>query len=310
MTFQVERRANLSYEEFAERYMWANTPVIVTDAIHRWRALSRWSPQFFQIEYGDMQFSVDDSDGQSERSQFTMAQFIDAVLTSTNENPAPYFRNRVLSDEFPALQHDIEPLPKYVFPNWLLDYYFVGSVRKTFNRGAAIELYIGGRGGFFPMLHYDGAASHAFLMQISGRKQFTLYSPDQEPLLYPSKNKQNISMINSIVKPDLERFPLFAKAVPTIFVLEPGETVFIPSRWWHTTYLLTPCITISINVVNESNWKAVVAYGATRTGNGLVGVAARLYLTAGGTWRIWRDRNVTWRHAAPSTNPSRRTVPI
>jgi len=34
MKSEIERRANLSYAEFAESYMCANKPVIVTDAIH------------------------------------------------------------------------------------------------------------------------------------------------------------------------------------------------------------------------------------------------------------------------------------
>ena len=40
----IERRQRLSYEEFEEAYMFANKPVIVTDAIRQWKALSRWTP--------------------------------------------------------------------------------------------------------------------------------------------------------------------------------------------------------------------------------------------------------------------------
>jgi hypothetical protein len=32
--------------------------------------------------------------------------------------------------------------------------------------------------------------------------------------------------------PDLEKFPDFLKAIPIEFVLEEGETVFIPRKWW------------------------------------------------------------------------------
>jgi hypothetical protein len=289
MECEIEYRSNLSYAEFVERYMLPHKPVVITDAIQKWKALSRWSPEFFKTEFGDMQFTIETGFGKQGKTDFTMAQFIDAVLSSTEEHPAPYFRNRVLADEFPTLQQDIEPLPEYFFPNWLPDRYLVKAVRQVFNRGAAIELYIGGRGGSFPVLHYDGAASHAFLMQIYGRKQFILYPPEQEPFLYPSKDKQNISTINSIEKPDLDRFPLFAKAVPTTFVLEPGATVFIPTRWWHTTCMLTPCITVSVNTVNQSNWQALIDYGITKQRNPLMAFAIRWYLTRAGMWRTWRD---------------------
>lgn len=101
------------------------------------------------MEFGDMQFTIEDGYVKSEKTEFTMARFIDCVLASTNENPAPYFRNKVLSDEFPTLQQEIEPLPEYFLPNWLPDYCLVKSVRQTFNRGAAIELYIGEKRQFF-----------------------------------------------------------------------------------------------------------------------------------------------------------------
>lgn len=270
---------------------------MVTDAIHQWKALSRWTPELFKTEFGEMKFAIPDHErGQAQYQEkggveYTMAQFIDRVLESTDQNPAPYFRNRVLHDLFPPLGQDIEPLPAYFQPNWLPERYLVKQVGEMLNRGAAIELYIGGKGGTFPVLHYDGAATHAFLMQIYGRKRFILYPPDQAAYLYPSAEKQNFSTIDSIDNPDLDRFPLFARAVPTTFILEPGELVFVPSRWWHTTKMLTPSITVSINVANQSNWRELVKFVAMRRRNPLVSQVSRVYLTGAGAWRAWRDRH-------------------
>jgi len=303
MKFEIERRANLSYEEFARDYLYASKPVVVTDILSRWKALLRWTPEFFKREFGDMKFTIDEDlrrkVGYKENNgkvEYTMARFIDRVLESTDENPAPYFRNRVLYELFPSLKQDIEPLPEYFLPNWLPETYLVNYVGQVLNRGAAIEIYIGGKGGAFPVLHYDGAGTHAFLMQIYGRKQFIIYPPDQEPFLYPSPEKENFSMINSIDKPDLERFPLFAKADPTTFVLEPGELLFVPSHWWHTTKMLTASISISINTVNQSNWHELVEFVSKRRRNPIVSMASRVYLAGAGAWRSWRDR--AWRKRA------------
>src|SRR5215471_5295171 len=121
----VERRGKLSYMEFSERYLYPNRPVIVTDALREWNALSRWSPEFFRTEFGDMKFTINDAEyGQPEYAtgthrEFTMRQFIDGVMKSTEENPAPYFRNKIFYELFPSLKQDIEPLPQYIFPNWL-----------------------------------------------------------------------------------------------------------------------------------------------------------------------------------------------
>jgi hypothetical protein len=291
--------------EFSERYLYPNKPVIVTDALREWKALSRWTPEFFRTEFGDMKFTINDAEyGQPEYAtaperEFTMHQFIDCVMQSTEESPAPYLRNKIFYELFPSLKQDIEPLPQYIFPNWLQEHFAVKRVRDVLNRGAAMEIYIGGRGAAFPVLHFDGAGTHAFLMQVFGRKQYIVYSPDQELFLYVSPNKRNLSLLNNVDTPDLERFPLFAKAVPTTFVLEPGELLFVPSHWWHTAKILSPSITISINVLNESNWHELAKF-ANRRRNPLVYLASRVYLSGACTWRSWRDRN--WhRHGQPAS---------
>jgi hypothetical protein len=73
-----------------------------------------------------------------------------------------------------------------------------------------------------------------------------------------TRNGSNRSSIRDIEQPNLKRFPLFAKATPTVFDLRPGETLFVPSGWWHTVKLLSPSITISVNAANRLNWRAFV----------------------------------------------------
>ena len=300
--FDIERREKLSYEEFARNYLFANKPVIVTDVVRKWKAVERWTPEFFRREFGDLAFTIENNlKAQAgykgrEHLQFTMRTFIDLVVDSSEENPAPYLRNKILYDMFPSLKEDIEPLPEYFLPNWLPDRYFVKDVRQVLNRGAALEIYIGGKGGAFPVLHYDGAATHAFLMQIHGKKEVILFSPAQSEFLYPSPEKDNLSSINSLEHPDFEKFPLFAKAVPSTFIIEPGDLLFIPSGWWHTVRMLTPSITISANVLNRSNWNAMVDFVASRRRNPAVSFASRVYLMSAGAWRSWRDRS--WQRRA------------
>jgi len=309
MTFQIERRSKLSYEEFARDYLYPLKPVIVTDALQAWPALNRWTPEFFRQEFGEMRFQLNEDPGQEagykgneQGAEYTMARFIDQVLASTDERPAPYFRNRVLYELFPSLQDDIQPLPEYLFPNWLPEHYAVRYVKDVLNRGAAIELFIGGKGAAFPILHYDGAGVHAFLMQLYGRKEYIVFPPDQEVFLYPSPERENLSLIKDIEHPDLKQFPLFTKAVPTKFFLEPGELLFVPSHWWHTVKILTPSITLAANVLNQSNWHELVRFVALRRRNPIVSFASRVYLTGAGAWRSWRDR--VWRHRVKQYSPS------
>jgi hypothetical protein len=53
----------------------------------------------------------------------------------------------------------------------------------------------------------------------------------------------------------MTRFPKFSGASGFRFKLYPGETLFVPSGWWHTARILSPSITVSINGANAANWK-------------------------------------------------------
>src|SRR4051812_15516960 len=103
MTSKIDYRANLSYETFAHEYLFTNKPVVITDALRSWKSLTRWTPEFFRSEFGQMTFTLNENSGQNASyegnvtgREYTMASFIDRVLESTDESPAPYFRNRVL----------------------------------------------------------------------------------------------------------------------------------------------------------------------------------------------------------------------
>jgi hypothetical protein len=144
----------------------------------------------------------------------------------------------------------IMPMPQCTRPNWFDSRLFFESQAMS-----AVELYIGGAGASFPVLHYDNMHTHAFLMQLYGTKEYVAYSPDQTHLLYPRTGIEgNKSSIPDIDNPNLERFPRFAEARAQRTLLHAGETLFVPAGWWHTARILDPSITVSINTANAANW--------------------------------------------------------
>jgi hypothetical protein len=241
---EIDRRHKLAYETFAREYLFPNKPVILSGALESWGAVAHWTPEYFKNTYGSVNLNIDGKD-------FTMAEFIDRVNSSSPENPAPYLRNAIIDEFLPDLLPDIEPLPSYFFPNWL-DGKFSNPLRWLHN--GSPELYIGGSGAKFPVLHFDNYHTHAFLAQVYGVKEYTAFSPDQTPYIYVNPNQYNASEIPDVENPDLEKFPLFAKTVPMRFLLHPGEILFIPGGLWHTAKMLTPSISISVNRANASNW--------------------------------------------------------
>ena len=239
---QIDRRAGLSGDQFDREYLRPLRPVILMDAISHWRALGRWSPQFFKEEYDRLQVEVD---GEA----MALGDLIDRVEASTDDNPAPYLRNQVLAEWPPELSADVSPMPDCTQPNWLES--------RLFPRGeklSSVEVYIGGQGAQFPTLHYDGLHTHAFLMQLYGEKEYLAFSPEQTRFMYPEDGMlANKSRIDDPLHPDLAAFPLFDQAQGLRFPLHPGETLFVPAGWWHTARIVSPSVTVSINSVNRAN---------------------------------------------------------
>jgi hypothetical protein len=238
----IDRRSGLSRSAFEGEYALPNRPVIITDAIDHWSALGRWTPDFFRRQHGDLQVEVDGH-------TLSMAELIDRIDASSEDQPAPYLRNQLLSEWPSELWDDVHPMPECTEPNWLESKLFPSRESLSF-----VEVYIGGRGARFPQMHYDNWHTHAYLMQLYGDKEYVAFAPDQTERMYPcdgiERNKSRIGDLNS---PDLERFPLFEQAKGVRFSLHAGETLFVPAGWWHTARILSPSVTVSINSVNRAN---------------------------------------------------------
>ena len=82
-------------------------------------------------------------------------------------------------------------------------------------------------------LHFDLADNLHTV--IFGSKRFTLVDPRERACVYP--NSLLASIPNGcqvdIEHPDVERFPRLADVRPLVAELDPGDTVYIPRRWWH-----------------------------------------------------------------------------
>ena len=267
-TTSIERRDRPSYSEFERDFLKPHRPVVISGALDPWKA-TNWTPEFFRERFADHKFNVDGID-------YRMADFIELVLNSSKEEPAPYLRNALIDRFLPELLPAIRPLPEYFSPNWL-EGPFSQLLRSRLHNGSA-ELYIGGAGGKFPFLHFDSWHTHAFLCQLYGRKEFSAYSPDQTPYLYVRPDRYNQSLIPDIENPDYEKYPLFARARALRFYLDPGEILFIPPGWWHTARILTPSITVSVNRANASNWSLLTRDMCSRAPLPMKPVAA-VYLT-------------------------------
>ena len=242
-TITIDKRSNLSKEEFISQYVNRSIPVVVTDAAKDWPAMGKLTPDFFKQNYGHVKKTIDGV-------TYTMSEAIDKVLVSTAENRAPYPFNFDIKKVFPELMPYFSPQLVYgksdrihsaLMPNQLL-------------AGTTVhELFIGGNGSSFPYLHYDALFMHTQITQVYGSKVFYMYPPSQTENMYPYPDNPKFSQIN-FLNPDHEKFPLFKEVEPIVLHLLEGETLFFPSGWWHTTKITEPSITYGRAQLNGNNW--------------------------------------------------------
>lgn len=239
----IDRHKNLSQRDLMHEYVLQGKPVILTEAALQWKAMEKWTPDFFKTKYKHIKKEV------SGRT-INMDEQIDLMFNSSAENPAPYPYNFDMPFYFPELLEDISPRLIYGKSDRINSSLMPKAMLQ---RTHVHELFFGGRAGVFP-LHFDEMFMHTQITQIYGSKEFYMFPPDQTEFLYPEKNNFKVSQIKNIFIADTDRFPLFKEATPVVEMLNQGETLFFPTHWWHTTLMPGPSITYGSSHLNMFNW--------------------------------------------------------
>lgn len=269
----IERRAGLSRREFVESYVKPNRPVVFTDLTRDWPALGLFTPEYFRDRHGTRTVHV-------AGKPYRLGAFIDLLLASTEDQPAPYPCKLDLRKEFADLAPCVHPRPDVMNPDrthsrWI--------PRRALRGLADLEIFLGGPGASFPYLHYDYMGLYAFIHQIFGQKEFTVYAPEDAPYLYINPEAPWMSTMENHQQPDLARYPLYAKSSPARVVVGPGETMYIPQRWYHTARSLTPTISVASDELCRFNRNLFVEESTGFSRNSPAkAFALRLYLRAAG----------------------------
>ena len=125
--------------------------------------------------------------------------------------------------------------------------------------------YLGPRGSS-TVLHADVVRSHSWSTNVCGRKRWQLIPPPYTHLLYSCLGQQGgggvvATHLHADVGEMALLYPGLAKArkVAIEVIQEAGETIFVPSDWFHSVENLEPTLSINHNWLNSSNlercWK-------------------------------------------------------
>jgi hypothetical protein len=267
-TMQIRRVSNVAPELFYEAYLTGiGKPVIITDALNSWAAAGLWTFDLFRSRYGSDIVFPKAREGSNVHCAKLMklAEFLNYLdapgdlasgywidPSTLHPCPAPaelprfplYLAWNIFS-RHPELLDEIELSPKFV-EDWLP--LLPSGLRKTLDsatRYFSAGVMIGSKNAQIG-LHYDVLDTHACLAQIVGKKKCMLFSPDDSAALYDG----NVE----VDAPKLDGFQLFRQATSYECILEPGEVLFIPWRWWHHVVSLEKSITVNYNFFNRVNF--------------------------------------------------------
>ncbi|MCM5663535.1 cupin-like domain-containing protein [Galbibacter mesophilus] len=264
----VEKVANITKEEFKEKYLSTHTPVIFKDLAKNWKATSEWTFDFFRKNYGNWEIPMyDDSyhnPGDNYMKPVTTKKFHD-YLDIIEKNPTNLrFHNFQIMKRAPELA----------------DYYNTPTIMDGFLKFAL--MFFGGKGSALN-LHYDIDCSHVFLTHFQTEKIVYLFNPNQSRLLYklPFTNHSHVNVLN----PDYHKYPAFKYAKGLKAVIEHGETLFIPKLWWHYVYYSEGGFSLALRANDSLKTKAKGLYNLVR----LFTVDTGMNFLAGEKWKNYKE---------------------
>jgi hypothetical protein len=228
----VPRVAAPSPAELRRSFVDPGRPVVLTGVLDAWAGRGRWSIDDLAAVHG-VRVPVARTRGgevitDSRRGLvFDEAPLGEVVASLQRGEHAGYVMARL--DELPAdLRREAPALPYGEGAPWRVAKLWISAPGTT------------------TRLHFDMADNvHAV---IAGRKQFILIDPAQSDCVYPRGILSDLPNGAEVdpEAPDLARFPRFLGARPMRADVGPGETIFIPRRYWHQ--VRTVELTLAVNL--------------------------------------------------------------
>lgn len=231
----VERRVCPSIETFTRDYFSTQTPVIITQAMDGWPALSsrKWTLDYIKHLAGcrtvPIEIGTKYTDDSWSQKLMTVQEFIQKYIEQKSVGTdIGYLAQHQLFNQIPELQNDL------IIP----DYCYLGD-----SEDVDINAWFGPQGTVSP-LHYD--PKHNFLSQVIGEKYICIFPASETDKLYPHDDTllKNTSQVD-VENPDNEQFPLFSEALYQECVLKSGEMLYMPPKYWHYVKSLTVSFSVS-----------------------------------------------------------------
>ncbi len=224
LSLKIDVVENISRKEFLEKYHKPQRPVVIKGLVDQQPAGQKWTREWFKAYMGDEMIGLYDNKVERHKWSTTTVpdiqmKFGDYLDIISKDEPTDL--RMFLADLYklrPELRQDFSCPPMYQNLLGKLGFMFLGG-KDTDVRG-----------------HYDVDSSCVLLTQIFGQKRVIIFAPENTPYLY--KVPFNTHSFVNVANPDYEKYPALQFAKGYDVILDEGDSIYMPSNYWHfITYL-------------------------------------------------------------------------
>lgn len=230
---------DITQEEFIEKYLKPRKPVVIKNMAKKWPAYQKWTMDYMKEVVGDVEVPLYDS------SKADPAAPINASAAKMKFGDYIDLIQREPTDLRIFLFDPIKFAPKlledYISPKELMG----GFLDKYPN------MFFGGKGSV-TFLHFDIDMAHIFHTHFNGRKHILLFDYKWRERLYQIPYATYALEDYDIENPDFTKFPALDGVEGIECFLEHGDTLFMPTGWWHWMKYLDGSFSISLRAWDKS----------------------------------------------------------
>lgn len=230
---------DITKEEFFEKYLKPRKPVVIKNMARKWPAYQKWTLDYMKQAVGDVEVPLYDSSKadpaapiNASAAKMKFADYIDLI----EKEPTDL---RIFL--FDPIKQAPKLLDDYIFPKDLMG----GFLDKYPN------MFFGGKGSV-TFLHYDIDMAHIFHTHFNGRKHILLFDYKWKDRLYQIPYATYALEDYDIENPDFTKFPALDGVEGIECYLEHGDTLFMPTGWWHWMKYLDGSFSISLRAWDKS----------------------------------------------------------
>jgi Cupin-like domain len=216
----IDTVQSITPEDFTANYLKPRRPLVIKGLTNNWPAREKWTPEYLKKVVGSKIVPLYDNSKadpskpiNSAAAEMPFDAYIDLIMSEPTELRIFFFN---IFKQAPELLNDI------AFPKELMGG-FLESMPSMFFGGSNSVTF----------LHYDIDLPHIFHTHFGGKKQVVLFENKWKRRLYCIPNATYALEDYDVLNPDIKQFPALEGIEGIEVFLEHGDTLFMPTGYWH-----------------------------------------------------------------------------